>query len=370
MAKTASGFEVVGNHMAEGELRNLLVYGIITGVGSVMAFLPQILLLFLGIGLLESSGYLARAAFILDRPMQRVGLQGSSFIPFLSSYACAIPGIMATRTIASHTDRLATILIAPWASCSARLPVYLILIGVIGAICETSAAFQALCLLGLYALGTLSAFGIACLFRKTFLRGESGPTVLELPLYRLPILKWVLWEMWTRAKLFVFRAGTVILVLSILMWYVLSHPVIPHANPIDQLEYSYAGQFGRFIEPILEPLGFDWKIGIGLLASFAAREVFVSTMAIIYRSAEDDTALVHALTQQVHPDGSAVFSALTCISLLVFFVYALQCLSTVSVVKRETNSWRWPIFQLIYMTAFAYMASLLVYQGGLILGLN
>ncbi len=354
-----------------GELRSLVVHGIIAGVGGILAFLPQILLLFLGIGLLESSGYLARATFILDRPMQRVGLQGRSFIPFLSSYACAIPGIMATRTIESTADRLATIFIAPWASCSARLPVYLVMLGVMSPTINNSPFLKATCLLGLYLLGTFSAFAMAWLLRSSLLKGETGPTIIELPLYRRPVLSFVLWEMWLRAKLFVVRAGTVILGLSIVLWYALSHPILPDANPAAQLAGSYAGQFGHLIEPLLSPLGFDWRIAIGLIASFAAREVFVSTMAIIYGvGTATEVGLEAALRTHTNSAGLNTFTPLVCVSLLVFFVYAMQCVSTLAIVRRETNSWRWPIFQLIAMTAIAYLASLIVYQGGQLLGLS
>ena len=354
-----------------GELRSLIVHGIIAGAGGILAFLPQILLLFLGVGLLESSGYLARATFILDRPMQRVGLQGRSFIPFLSSYACAIPGIMATRTIESTADRLATIFIAPWASCSARLPVYLVMLGVMSPTINNSPFLKATCLLGLYLLGTFSAFAMAWLLRSSLLKSETGPTIIELPLYRRPLLSFVLWEMWLRAKLFLMRAGTVILGLSILLWYTLSHPILPDASPTAQLAGSYAGQFGHFIEPLLSPLGFDWRIAIGLIASFAAREVFVSTMAIIYGvGTASEVGLEAALRTHTNSAGLNTFTPLVCISLLVFFVYAMQCVSTLAIVHRETNSWRWPIFQLISMTAIAYLASLIVYQGGQLLGLS
>lgn len=335
------------NYMNEGMLRNLITEGIVTGCGSVLAFLPQILLLFFGIGLLESSGYLARAAFILDRPMQRVGLQGKSFIPFLSSYACAIPGIMATRMIDSPADRLATIIVAPWASCSARLPVYLILISLLSPIFDHSPSLKAITLFGLYALGTISAFLLAWLLRKTIIKGDASPLIMELPAYQWPNLRHVLLEVYQRGKAFVMNAGTLILGLSILIWYTLSHPIIEGGNPEEQLLYSYASQVGQLIEPILKPLGFDWQIAIGLIASFAAREVFVSTMAIIYHSHEGPW-----------------MTPLTALSLLVFYVYAMQCMSTLAVVRRETGSWKWPIFQLIFMTLTAYSASFAVFQIG------
>lgn len=341
----------ITNNMSEGILRSLITDGMITGCGSVLAFLPQILLLFFGIGLLESSGYLSRAAFILDRPMQRVGLQGKSFIPFLSSYACAIPGIMATRMIDAPADRLATIIVAPWASCSARLPVYLILISLLNPVFDNSPSLKAITLFGLYALGTLSAFLLAWALRKTLIQGDSYPLIMELPAYQSPKLRHVILEVWQRGKSFVMNAGTLILGLSIIMWYTLSHPILEGASTEAQLLQSYASKVGQFIEPILKPLGFDWKIAIGLIASFAAREVFVSTMAIIYCTHEGPW-----------------MTPLTALSLLIFYVYAMQCMSTLAVVRRETGSWKWPIFQLLAMTATAYLGSLMVFQIGTYLG--
>jgi ferrous iron transport protein B len=343
--------ETVRHNMPPGIFNDLLTNGILTGAGSVLAFLPQILLLFFGIGILESTGYLARAAFILDRPMQRVGLQGKSFIPFLSSYACAIPGIMATRMIDAPADRLATILVAPWASCSARLPVYLMLIGLLSPAFENSPSLKALALFGLYALGTFSAFAAAWLIRKTIVKGDALPMIMELPHYQWPNMRYVWLEMWHRGKLFVFKAGTLIVALSILIWYALSHPIIPGSSEPEQLLGSFGGQLGQFLEPLLRPLGFDWPIAVALVTSFAAREVFVSTMAILYASHD-----------------SAWMSPLTALSLLVFYVYAMQCMSTLAIVKRETTSWRWPLFQLAFMTTTAYGASFMVFQIGRLMG--
>ncbi|HCR37756.1 MAG TPA: ferrous iron transport protein B, partial [Opitutae bacterium] len=357
-----------------GQLADLIVNGVIAGVGSVLVFLPQIAMLLLFIGLLESTGYMARAAFLLDRVMNRVGLPGKAFIPLLSSYACAIPGIMATRTIECPKDRLATILVAPFASCSARLPVFLVMIATISAGAEAPASTKAGLLLLMYILGTVGALGFAWFFKKTLLRGGVSSSVMELPPYRIPSLMPILNEVIHRSKLFLRRAGTIILGISILMWFFLNYPRQEEGTPPTmQLEHSIAGHIGKSIEPIMEPLGYDWKTSIAILASFVAREVFVSTVAIIYNvEGEEDEPETHtlaeALKDQKHPDGSFAFSPLRCLSLMVFYVFAMQCLSTLAIVRRETNSWRWPFFQFTYMTALAYIAALIVYQGGHFLG--
>lgn len=361
----------VASLLPEGDLTSLLVDGVIGGVGGVVIFLPQILLLFFFIGLLENTGYMARAAFLLDRIMSKVGLHGKSFIPLLSSYACAIPGIMATRTIESPKDRLVTILVAPFMSCSARLPVYLLMIAVLIPPDKASPLAKAGLLLGLYALGTAGAFFFAWFFKKTLLRGATPSLVMELPNYRMPSFREVFREMLDRAYIFLRRAGTVILGLSILLWFAMSYPKIDSEEPGAQLAGSFAGMAGHALEPIISPLGYDWKIGIGVVASFAAREVFVSTMAITYNveGAEEDTStLVETLHAQTRPDGSPVFTPLVCLSLMVFYVFALQCVSTIAVVRRETNSWRWPLFQLLYMTVLAWSLAAIVYQGGKLLG--
>ncbi len=372
----------VATAMPEGVLQGLVVDGIIAGVGGVVIFLPQILILFFFLGLLEGSGYMARAAFILDRLMGRIGLSGRAFLPLLSSYACAIPGIMATRTIGSRRERLATIMVAPFMSCTARLPVYFVMIPVlVGA--SAGATTQALVLLAAYFIGTAGAFLTALAFRKTLLKGGDESQLMELPPYRIPSLRTVLIETADRGWVFIRKAGTIILGLSILIWVAMTYPQAPEPaagepaiTAAAQAEYSAAGRLGKAIEPVIEPLGYDWQIGIGVLASFAAREVFVSTLAITYglgeEAAEEDEAgtiaLIDTLRGQTRADGTPVFTPLTCLSILVFFIFALQCMATVAVVKRETNSWRWPLFQLGYMTAFAYLAALVVYQGGRLLG--
>ena len=371
----------VESKMAEGDLRDLLVNGVITGVSGVVKFLPQILILFFFIGFMEDTGYMARVAFIMDRFMGRVGLNGRSFVPFFSSYACAVPGIMATRTIASAKDRLITILIAPLASCSARLPVYALMIAAMFPANGVSSVHKALIMMSMYALGTIGAFLFAWLFNRTLVKGQGSLMVLEMPGYKWPSFKHLCLFMLERAKLFLSRAGTVILGLSILLWAAKTYPKPGTPEPAeaaaksawksDQLANSIAGRAGHLIEPVIKPLGFDWKIGIGLISSFAAREFFVGTMGIIYAVDEDGDnvePLREKLAADKWPDGRPIFTPLVCLSLMVFYVFAMQCLSTVAVVKRETNGWKWPLFQIGYMTATAYVASLVVYQGGRLLG--
>jgi len=362
----------VKSRMPEGDLRDLITDGAIGGVGSVVTFLPQILILFFFIGLLESTGYMARAAFIMDRLMSRVGLNGKSFIPLLSSYACAIPGIMATRTIEDSKDRLVTILVAPLMSCSARLPVYLLMIAALLPNDRVSLGAKVGLMLLMYALGTVGAFGFAWLFKRTLLRGAPPLMIMELPPYRLPGLKDVALQMFERAGIFLRRAGTVILGISIILWFLAAYPKAPAgATPTQQLAQSFAGRAGHALEPVIKPLGFDWQIGIGLISSFAAREVFVSTMGVVFNaeSSEENTApLRDALKAARWPDGRVLFTPLVCLSLMVFYVFAMQCMSTIAVVKRETNGWKWPVFQTLYMTGTAWVLSFIVYQTGHVLG--
>ncbi len=365
MAKLA---DAVKHTMPAGDLRDLITDGAIGGVGSVITFLPQILILFFFIGLLESTGYMARAAFIMDRLMSRVGLNGKSFIPMLSSYACAIPGIMATRTIEDTKDRLVTILVAPLMSCSARLPVYLLLIAALFPSTTVPIGAKVGIMISMYALGTLGAFGFAWLFKRTLLKGEPPLMIMELPPYRLPKLRDVALHMCERAWMFLKRAGTIILGISIILWFLTAYPKAP-AGTTDQqqLAQSFAGIAGHAIEPVIKPLGFDWQIGIGLITSFAAREVFVSSMGVIFnaQTSDDNTAPLHdALLAAKWPDGRALFTPLVCITLMVFYVFAMQCISTVAVVRRETNSWRWPLFQIAYMTGTAWLVCLIIYQTG------
>ena len=360
--------------MAPGDLRDLITDGAIAGVGGVVIFLPQILILFFFIGLLEDTGYMARAAFIMDRLMNKVGLNGRSFIPMLSSYACAIPGVMATRTIEDPKDRLVTILVAPLMSCSARLPVYLLMIAALLPSDGVSTGAKVGLMFTMYALGTFGAFGFAWLFKKTLLKGEPPLMIMELPPYRMPRIRDVALHMYERAMMFLKKAGTIILALSVVLWALTTYPKHDDedATPQEQIAQSFAGTAGHIIEPVIEPLGYDWRIGIGLISSFAAREVFVSSMGVIFgveeAEDEDTTPLRQALLQATWPDGRQLFTPLVCFSLMVFYVFAMQCLSTLAVVKRETNSWKWPIFQTVYMTGTAYVACLVIFQVGRLFG--
>jgi len=364
----------------EGDFQSLLSDGVVAGVGGVVIFLPQILILFFFLGLLEDSGYMARAAFIMDRVMSRVGLHGKSFIPMLSSFACAIPGIMATRTIENRKDRLVTILVAPLMSCSARLPVYSLMIAVLLPV--ASIWQKAGIMLCMYLVGIVAAFGMAWLFKRTLLKSETPMLLLELPPYRWPAFTSILLRMWERALIFLRRAGTVILALSIILWALLTYPkagkvvengVEREATPAEAIAQSAGGRMGHAIEPLIAPLGYDWKIGVGLIGSFAAREVFVGTMGIIYNIEDADEAsepLRDTMLAEKHPDGRPVFTPLVCIGLMVFYVLAMQCVSTVAIVRRETNSWSWPLFQIAYMTVLAWVGALVVYQGGRLLGFH
>jgi ferrous iron transport protein B len=446
-----SGIAWAGDHVAAwlppGDLRSLIVDGAISGVGGVVVFLPQILMLFLFIGFLEDTGYMARAAFLMDRLMSKVGLHGKSFIPMLSSFACAIPGIMATRTIETPKDRLVTILVAPLMSCSARLPVYTLLIGacipdrVLGNLtCELNLGFthfnvfgflglRGLTMLAMYLLGIVVALLMAWLFKKTLLKGETPMLILELPPYKMPVVHVILRHIWDRAKLFLTRAGTVILGINILLWFLATYPKNSSVNAefearqaavqqqLDQareasgvaagtavlqapgmstnriaaleaqmsdlsarqsgelLRHSFAGRMGRLIEPVIAPLGFDWNMGIGIVCSFAAREVFVSTMATVYSVSQSDAdeqasmkSLVETLQEQTTDKGARVYTTLTGITLMVFYVFALQCVSTVVIVRRETNSWKWPLIQWLYMGVLAWGFAFFVRNIGLWLG--
>lgn len=364
----------VESMMKEGDLRSLLVDGVIGGVGGVLVFLPQILLLFLFIGLLESSGYMARAAYLMDAVMAKAGLSGKSFLPLFSSYACAIPGVMATRTIDSAKERLVTIFVAPWMSCSARLPVYFLIIPLL--LHEKEGTWkQAFVLFGIYALGTITAFVIARLLRGRLGEDVSpGHFLLELPPYRKPHWSYIFRHVVDRGWAFLRKAGTVILGLSILLWALSTYPKFEGDESAEALAHSAMGRIGAVIEPVVSPLGFDGRMGTAILTSFAAREVFVSSMAILYRvdesEGEEETrdALRGQLGSAKWPDGRPVFTALSLVSLLVFFIYALQCLPTSAVVARESGSWKWALGQFFFMTGFAYLASLVIFQVGKLIG--
>jgi len=338
--------------------RELLIDGVWLGVGSVIVFLPQILILFLFIGILEDSGYMARAALMADRFMRRVGLQGKSFLPLMASYACAVPAILAARTIENDRDRLATIFVAPFMTCSARLPVYALLIaafiperplfGPIGTRAGT--------LLGLYALGLVAAIGTAWLLKSSILKGKPSEFAMELPPYRLPGIRSLVVRLLDRSKIFLRRAGTIILGTAIVLWALTRFPVGPDGGP-PPLDDSALGQIGQLAEPIVEPLGFDWKIAVGIVSSLAAREVIVGTLGTLYGvedPTEESLQLQSALQQDLTFGGA--------IALLIFFVFALQCMSTVAVMKRETGGWKWPLIQFSYMLVMAYVGALVAFK--------
>ncbi len=357
-----------------GLLVDLLADGVVAGVGSVLVFLPQIVILFALIHFLEDVGYMARAAFVVDRVMGWAGLQGRCFVSLLSSYACAIPGILAARTIQSPRDRLATILVAPFMTCSARLPVYTLLIAafVPAGIWFGPLGLQAGVMVGLYLLGALTALATAALLRSTLLRGTPSTFYMELPPYRLPTLRLLATQVWGSARAFLKRAGTLILVLSVVLWALLSFPRVPEtAAPTPearaqlQLEGSFGARAGKLLEPVIAPLGFDWRIGVGLIASLAAREVLVATLAQIYavRDADSFDGLRKALARDVDPrTGRRALDLPAALALLVFFVFALQCTSTIVVMARETGSWRWPVLAFVYMLGLAYGASFVTHR--------
>jgi ferrous iron transport protein B len=352
----ASG-EWVGAHISHPALRSLLVYAVWKGVGSVLVFLPQILLLFLFIGILEDSGYLARAALIADRTMARFGLQGKAFIPLLSAYACAVPAILATRTIENKRDRIATILIAPFMTCSARLPVYTLLIAAFIPDKPVAGPFlsaKSAALLGLYVLGFVTAILTARLLKSSVLSSRGTSFMLEMPSYRWPTLQSLGLRLWDRTKAFLYRAGTVILTVMLVLW-VLEYLPFHNGQPAP-IEQSFAGTIGHVIEPVIAPLGFNWKIGIGLIASLAAREVIVGTLGEIYGMGTDTSTM--DLQAALHHDltlGGAV-------ALLIFFAFAMQCISTIAVVRRETGGWKWPAIQFSYMTALAFVGAFIAFH--------
>lgn len=372
----------VGSFLPEGDLRSLVVDGVFAGVGSVIVFVPQIAILLAFIGLLEQTGYMARAAYLMDRVMRRVGLHGKSFIPMLSGYACAVPGIMATRTIDDPKDRLATIMVVPLMSCSARLPVYTLLIGTFVPALPLLPGLnlQGFTMLVMYLLGTVAALVIAFLFRRTLLKGPVRPMLLELPSYRAPSLGSLAVTVWQRCKVFLQRAGTVILALSIVLWALATYPkasvdaTLPETvQQEQQLAHSVLGRFGHAVEPVVAPLGYDWKIGVSIVASFAAREVFVSTMGTIYGvGGEDEAALSERLLAQQRPDGTPMYTPLIAVGLMVFYVFALMCISTVAVTVREAGGgavgWRWASIQFGYMLVLAYAAAYLVLVVGRAMG--
>jgi ferrous iron transport protein B len=386
----------VSTKIPEGDFQSLLVNGVIGGVGGILVFLPQICILFFALSLLEDTGYLSRAAFVMDKVMRRFGLPGKAFVPMLSAHACAIPAIMSTRVIENPRDRLVTILITPLMTCSARIPVFAM---VTALIFPHSPLKAGLVFTGAYAFAVATALLMALVFRGTILPGGSKPLMIELPQYRMPGLRVALLHTLDRAKIFVKQAGTIILAISLILWALSYYPksAAPAAavtmneqatqlektgntnSAVDlraaadrltaqhSLQNSFAGKIGRFIEPVIAPLGYDWQIGIGIFSSFAAREVIVSTLAIVYGVGEDTaennrSSLYDSLRRAQRSDGTPIFNTATCASLLVFYILAAQCLSTTAVVKRETGGWKWPLFQIAYMSVLAYGAALIVYQ--------
>ncbi len=355
-------------HMNEGPLRSLLVDGVIAGVGGVLVFLPQILILFFFILLLEDSGYLPRAAFLLDNLMGKVGLSGRAFIPLLSSFACAIPGIMATRTIANWKDRLATIMVAPLMTCSARLPVYALLIGAF--VPERDIGWfslRGLTLFGLYVAGVVSAMGVAWVFKRVWMKSSYQPLMLELPPYRVPSLRNLGLGLWERARIFLSRVGGIIFSLMVVLWFLATFPGPPASWEPSQgpaIQYSLAGILGHALQWVFAPIGFNWQISIALVPGMAAREVAVGALGTVYSLSAADKSVADALSPVI----AQGWSLATAYSLLAWFVFAPQCLSTLAVVRRETNSWRYPVLMASYLFALAYAASFVTYRVTLWLG--
>ena len=376
----AAAGTLVARIVPSGDLQSLLIGGLLGGVGSVIVFLPQIAILFLFIGLLEDSGYMARAAFVMDRYMRPLGLQGRSFIPLVSGYACGVPAIMATRTIQQREERLATIMVVPLMSCSARLPVYTLLIAAFVPALNVGGVFQlqSLTMLAMYLLGTIAALATAAVFRRTLLRSDTRALIMELPSYSLPSVRVLAASVWQRVKLFLKSAGTVILAISLVLWALARYPQAhdtARATPEQQLSASALGHVGHAIEPAVRPLGYDWKIGVSMIASFAAREVFVSTMGTIYSTGAADAApdLTTRLREVRNPvTGAREYTPLVAIGLMVFYVFALMCTSTIAITIRETGGgWRgarWAALQFGYMLVLAYGAAFLVYRVGSAIG--
>ncbi|MFG0334422.1 MAG: ferrous iron transport protein B, partial [Maioricimonas sp. JB049] len=388
-----------------GTLRSLLIDGVVAGVGGVIVFVPQICLLFLFIAILEDCGYMARAAFLMDKLMTRLGLSGKSFVPLMSSFACAIPGVMATRVIENRRDRMVTILVAPLMSCSARLPVYLLLIATFVPAAALGGWGQGMALFAMHLVGAVVAIPVAWFLRKTFFKGEIPPFVMELPAYKWPSPRVVLHRVYDRGMAFVTRAGTLIFCTTVLIWAAGYFPgdhtelqavtaeieQLQAAAPLDEaqderlaelaetqylisgrlIETSYLGQVGHAIEPVVRPLGWDWRIGVGAIASFPAREVIIATLGTIYSLGgdvdEEDPGLRQSIRKATWPDGRPVYNLPVAFSIMVFFALCAQCAATLMVIRRETNSWGWPVFTFTYMTLLAYVAALATYQIGMLL---
>jgi len=372
-AGTAWLGSLVESTLPDSLLTRFLAEGVIAGVGSVVIFLPQILILSAFIILLEDSGYMARAAFVMDRLMRWCGLSGHSFIPMLTSFACAVPGILGTRVVANPRDRLATILAAPFMTCSARLPVYALLIAAFVPDTRFAAGLvnlQGLVLLGLYLLGIVGGIATAFVLKRTLLKGPTPSFLMEMPAYRQPRLKSVLVKLAIRARVFLVRAGTLIFAVAIVVWGLSSFPraQAPGGGAVsgaEQLEQSYLGRAGKAVQPVFAPLGWDWKVSAAVLASFPAREVVIAALGTIYAVESEDTErLTTALERSRHPDGRPVYTTPMAVGLLVFYAYCLQCVSTMAAMRRETGTWRWPLLSWAYMTALGYLGALVCYQLG------
>lgn len=358
----------VETNLGDGFLRDFIIEGAIGGVGSVVVFLPQILILFLFILLLEASGYMTRAAFIMDRLMASVGLSGRSFIPLLSSFACAIPGIMATRSIADPKDRLTTILVAPLMTCAARLPVYAIIIGAFIPARDVGpgVGLQGLVLFGLYIFGIVGAMVVALALRSTVAKGPNSGFLMEMPKYQMPRIRDILLGLWQRAGIFLRRAGTIIFAATVVLWLMLTYPKVPIDSPMSQVDYSAAGRIANVIEPVVAPIGFNRDIALALIPAMAAREVAVAALATTYAiDAPDEEAEAKSLTERLQ----SRWSLPTALAFLAWFVFAPQCISTIAVTKRETNGWKWPMFMLAYLFALAYVAAGITYWSAVALGL-
>ena len=355
----------LGGLLAEGPLKHLLVDGVIAGAGSVLVFLPQILILFAFILALEDSGYLPRAAFLLDRMMGKVGLSGRAFIPLLSSFACAIPGIMATRTIPSSRDRLATIMIAPLMTCSARLPIYTLLIAAF--IPHRSLGpfnLQGVVLFALYAAGVIGAMAVGFVLKRVILRSREHPLLLELPEYKWPNLRTLALGLLERARIFITRVGTVLLALMVVLWFLASYPAAPHGAHGPAIEYSFAGMLGRALHTVLAPVGFNWQISVALVPGLAAREVAIGALGTVYAMSAGRADVARTLMPVI----AKSWSLATGLALLAWYVFAPQCLSTLAVVRRETNSWRYPLAMAAYLFALAYLAAFATYRAATALG--
>ncbi len=387
MSWIENGFLYLMNLTAEalpqGKLNDLLVNGVLAGISGIAVFIPQIALLFFFIAILEDTGYMARASFILDKLMRRFGLNGKSVIPMISSVACAVPSIMSTRTIMNWKDRMITIMVAPLISCSARLPVYTLLIGMMFANKKDAGIFsyEGLVLMGMYLLGFAAALIAAIILKYVLKTTEKSYFIMELPVYRRPQMRTVLMLVFNKVKVFLFDAGKIILAISIVLWFLTSHAPGKAFDNIEKnavsqkltedeinaqkLEASYAGLLGKKIEPVIRPLGFDWKIGIALITSFAAREVFVGTMATIYSTGDSEnteTLREKLMAEKNYETNQPVYTVAVCWSLLVFYAFAMQCMSTLATTYRETRHWKWPAIQLVFMSGLAYLSSLIVYN--------